>query len=361
MKLFLSLSLSLFFLSPSLALAPSRLGRRAMLASALSTAASPASARPDTAREDPYAHSSFFGLAPPPLSGQWSREQLLQEARAGNVATMQIAPQHDCVFAVSTIGYRYACLIPDAEFQSLLLDAMGTDGTYPFEVIPLDENRAAVRSAAGTLLQLSGAVWVANFFGLLPWDLTSYGSIAERNKAAQSGHPRPKPYEAVLPAVRQLMRRVRPSLDRSSPSADISAHGPDSAEGLQDDALRLVFGMATAEEAKIIKQRLKSKAQQLKADYEPDWVTPLTADGFVEGKLPTLEQLFVRPFRVAYDGAWAQYIKAHPPGEKPPPDAVLPQAGVTFDAGDLGLCRLCPHFTELYGHNIYICKQRVLA
>jgi hypothetical protein len=60
-------------------------------------------------------------------------------------------------------------------------------------------------------------------------------------------------------------------------------------------------------------------------------------------------QLFVRPFRVAHDGAWAQYIKAHAPGEKAPRHAVIPEPGVPFDAGDLGLCRLCPEFTALYG------------
>jgi hypothetical protein len=267
-------------------------GRRGAMAAAASAliAAAPLSASASATstpppREDPYTHTSFFGLSPPPLSGQWSRDQLVAEARSGGLRSMQIAPQHDCVFAITTAGRRYSCLVRDQDFPSLLLDSMGTDGSYAFEVLPMDPNRAAVRSFAGRVLKLSLAVAAADLLGLVPWDTTPYGSVAERDQAA--GQPRPQRSEAVRAAMQRLVRFVRPGIDRSAPAA----LAPDSAEALRDDALRLVFGMASEEETVLIKQRLKRKAQQIKHDYEPEWVTPLTADGFQQGKLPTLEQV----------------------------------------------------------------------
>ena len=102
---------------------------------------------------DPWAHSSLFGLVPPPVAGTWSHQELVDAARGGGVASVQIAPQHDVVIAVSTSGRRYATPMLDDDFPTLLLETTRPDGSYPFAVLPMDESRAALRSAAGTALQ----------------------------------------------------------------------------------------------------------------------------------------------------------------------------------------------------------------
>jgi len=102
---------------------------------------------------DPWAHSSLFGLVPPPVAGTWSHQELVDAARGGGVASVQIAPQHDVVIAVTTSGRRYATPMPDDDFPTLLLETTRPDGSYPFAVLPMDESRAALRSAAGTALQ----------------------------------------------------------------------------------------------------------------------------------------------------------------------------------------------------------------
>ena len=111
----------------------------------------------------PYTTSSLWGLAPPPISGQWSYEQLLDEAHQGHVATVQVAVQHDCVVATTTSGRRYSCLMPDDAVGQLELDALGTDGTLPFRVLPPDARRAAVRDAAGKFFALTVVVWSTIF------------------------------------------------------------------------------------------------------------------------------------------------------------------------------------------------------
>ena len=83
---------------------------------------------------DPWAHSSAFGLVPPPIAGQFKRDQFFAAARAGKVKSVQIAPQHDCVIVVTANGRRYSLMVPDSEFPALLLDAAAADGSFPFEV-----------------------------------------------------------------------------------------------------------------------------------------------------------------------------------------------------------------------------------
>lgn len=128
-------------------------------------------------------------------------------------------------------------------------------------------------------------------------------------------------------------------------------------------------------------------------------MTPLT----VEGELPSLEDLFPQPMQiwseVASDGTtWAQYIRAHPTGEAvrrarrrfgvigynlPAPSAEttpcrgegvkgifasasarlasFASCGMVFDddTQEKGSWRLCPHFSEFYGHDVYILKMQI--
>ena len=169
---------ALFSTASSAALAPKPPTRRGVLAAAGSVAAGvkAASAAPSEPQSnskpwvadarigadeqytgslpyDPWAHSSLFGLVPPPVAGTWSHQELVDAARGGGVASVQIAPQHDVVIAVSTSGRRYATPMLDDDFPTLLLETTRPDGSYPFAVLPMDESRAALRSAAGTALQ----------------------------------------------------------------------------------------------------------------------------------------------------------------------------------------------------------------
>ena len=121
---------------------PAHLGRGAVTgAAALATAAllgrtpeavaagNPAMPADGRLTADPLAHWSFFGLAPPPISGSLTYDELLARAEAGQVASVQIAVQHDCVVATTLLGHRLACEMPDSLFPRLLLDSMKPDGS----------------------------------------------------------------------------------------------------------------------------------------------------------------------------------------------------------------------------------------
>jgi len=111
------------------------------------------------------------------------------------------------------------------------------------------------------------------------------------------------------------------------------------------------------------------------------WVTPRTLDETI--KLPTLEQLFAAPCEVGHDGLVAQYIYAHEKimlkHDDDEKDASvgtvlksLVQGGKADDASryskpvgafesEHGYCRLCPEFSMVYGHRVYICKRPIPA
>ena len=128
------------------------------------------SLRPDNSPPpDPYSHWSFWGMAPPPIKGTWTYDRLIEESRAGHVATVQIAVQHDCVIATTPNGYRYASMIADSKFQYFLLDAIGDDNELPFRVLPMDTTRAKVRSVASRTLGLAVLMGAADVVGILNW------------------------------------------------------------------------------------------------------------------------------------------------------------------------------------------------
>ena len=118
------------------------LNRRAMLgaAAAAFVATSPPAAA-ETPAVDFTTKSAFFGLAAPPVVGMLRYDELVEQARTGQIATLQIAVQHDTVIATDRMGHRFACMMRDEELPHLILDATGKDGSMPFEVLPMDEVR----------------------------------------------------------------------------------------------------------------------------------------------------------------------------------------------------------------------------
>ena len=368
--------------------------RRGLLAAAAVATANPGGA----------SASSFFGLAPEPITEIWSRETLLDHANQGHIANVQIAVQHDVVVATTKAGcvrsciarahlamqacsvcafftcgrQRFACMIKDDEFDHLLLDAMQSDGSMPFAVLPLDANRAQVREAARGFLNLLGVLWLADCADLLPWDSTVYNSLQEREEAQRSGKMPEKPLARLF---RQWRERI------------IQQNGPVQDKTTGNEALRRVLGLTPVWDA--------AGEQHLRLT---PWVTPKSA----EAMLPPLEELFDKAWRIhlSPDGRVAQYIRAHkiagmnrhrtsvmqirntivasdaqspfltrahaelsdarwPVGEtQAEADARGEshlQSTSSFDAGDLGVCRLCPDFSAIYGHNVYICKRLLPA
>ena len=101
------------------------LGRRDLLLSATASAALSSPTK---------ASAAFFGLVEPPIRGELTYAELLEEASKHRLQTVQTAVSHDWVIATTVDGQRYSCRVLDVDFDNLLLEAMGTDGTMPFEV-----------------------------------------------------------------------------------------------------------------------------------------------------------------------------------------------------------------------------------
>lgn len=229
------------------------MGRRGVLSAATTTLT--ATAQP--AEQDLAAKSSFFGLAAPPIQASWSYKELLQEARAGAIATVQIAVQHDCVIAVTTTGHRYSCLLPDSDFPALLADAMLADGSMPFDVLPMDPARARVRDAASITLGLLGILWLADLADLLPWDTTPYASLAEREKGQTGKGPPLNPLARWLHAFTRSKPTVTQNQKARGGCVEDERHWGGGVT--HEEALKRVLGLTTWDAAEELKERLRPR------------------------------------------------------------------------------------------------------
>ena len=426
-------------------------------------------------------HSSAFGMAPPPIQGILTYDEMLELAAAGEIATVQIAVQHDTVIATMRNGHRFASPIKDADFPWFVTDATRPDGTVPFEVLPIDPIRQKVRAAAFDLMAIMGVLYGLDGLDLLPWDTNNYGSLEQREEAKEQvrrgeglpskmklsdalkalfakrdakggaasdekesrGAPKlpPLPEMPEMPEMPELGKLVAWLEEKLLPGKAAGkeagkAAGKEAGASSQDEALRRVLGFtkwdaaaelrakqqkARASEAqqKMVErwqhsndelkaQVLESKAHQkvvaahdrylvqpheqmvteIKADLDEiraavrsaPFLTPLTVDRTVS--LPTLEQLMSDAHQIGSDGLVAQYIRAHPRLEEVvaarsgEAHAALTRLAQTAEAapavrgkdvsregfeseldGLYAFCRLCPEFSALYGHRVYICKQ----
>lgn len=119
---------------------------------------------------------------------------------------------------------------------------------------------------------------------------------------------------------------------------------------------------------------------------EVPWVTPSAID---RSELPPLEALFTDTRRIHVEDGVAQYLRAHPSVDAPLPaqqateshpaaeafakvthmsiggrwpleTAGAEEGGEEEEEGMVGdVCRLCPDFSAIYNHNVYICKRLV--
>jgi len=135
-----------------------------------------------------------------------------------------------------------------------------------------------------------------------------------------------------------------------------------------------------------LERKLLAGYEELEARLrEAPWVTPETA----HFELPTLERILEEAWRVSSDGLVECWIRAHPtsadgsvggavlafpkaslvggpwPIERPelmPELKAEPKAdGFAEVSPEHGVCRLCPEFSALYNHDVYICKRLAMA
>lgn len=417
-------------LSSCAALKPStqltRRGVAAAAAASLLNAHMPAApARAAAAAPPPVDYAakwSLWGLVPPPMQGEWSYEDLLSEVEAGNIATVQIAVQHDCVVATNAEGHRFYSYIKDSEFNDFLLDAMDRTpgGSLPFEVLPMDPLKAKIRDGAWTTMNVMGVLWVADQFGMLPWDSTPYASLEQREEAQRKRREEGEAHEQRVPPAARMLNQLKSMASARSDRTPTAKSGPAEATGaLLAHFKAMVMGARTEQEEpameaeaeeRTLKEKLRpraleravldmrpyelektliarrpheleknilagadamyARADEIRARLkEVPWVTPQTMDRRL--RLPTLQELLSKPWLVSNDGVTAQYIRAHPTPSAPPPGTPMPAGKHSplvklalsegtasgWYAGELGFCRVCPEFSTLYGSKVYICKK----
>ena len=146
----------------------------------------------NNSENDPYAHWSFFGLAPPPIEKDIKYNELLDLIKNYEIYTIQIAPQHNCVIATTKENHRLACYIKDKDFDKLLYDSLTCDNLLPFYVLPIDPIRSKVRNIAQSIFGTFSLFYLATEFDYIDFDMTPYGSIEERINATIENKPRKK-------------------------------------------------------------------------------------------------------------------------------------------------------------------------
>ena len=70
--------------------------------------------------------------------------------------------RHWALLTCISPAHRFASLVADKDVPTLLLEVTQPDGSLPFEVLPIDKNRAAVREFAKHWLNIMGALWLAD-------------------------------------------------------------------------------------------------------------------------------------------------------------------------------------------------------
>lgn len=152
-------------------------------------------------RVDPYAHWSFFGIAPPPIERTLSYEELLKEIKNNNIISIEIAVQHDCIIGTTPEGHRFACLWPDRLFSKLLEDSKDENGDYPFQILPINPYKAALRNFAQGIFGSTLILYIAADLDLIPLDTTPYASWQERKEFYEQGK---KPKKFLRTIVNKL-------------------------------------------------------------------------------------------------------------------------------------------------------------
>lgn len=127
---------------------------------------------------DYYAKWNAYGLVPPPIEKTVSKEELTDLINVGNIISLQIAPQHDCVIATTIKNHRITCFIKDKDFNDFIQEFKDKDNNLPFRVLPIDKNRQNFR----TFAQIFFATYLVRFFKYrAPKYFETLDSLNEKN------------------------------------------------------------------------------------------------------------------------------------------------------------------------------------
>ena len=215
---------------------------------------------------------------------------------------------------------------------------MREDGSVPFELLPIDPVKQKVCEVWLQYVGVFAGLWGADQLDLLPFDTTTYSSLAERDKAkeAEARGEAIKPKKPLAEALKRLTAKSA-SADKVAPESRID----------QDESLKRVLGLTQWDAAAELNQKLKAKAsadakelrskvlestahKQVVAAHDEylvkpvaatkaalgnavrdaPWVTPTTLDLPLE-QLPTLEELYTKSWRISTEDGVSQYIRAH--------------------------------------------------
>jgi len=156
--------------------------------------------------DDPYTHWSFFELAPPPIKKTITKDELEEEINNNSIFSLQIAIQHNCIIATTKEGYRYACLISDKEFSSLISKFIGKGGQLPFYLLPIDPIRSKIRKFAQIFFSIFAIGYVAADLDIIDIDTSSYSSIKERNEAQKFNKKPRKLLKSLLESLYNMTK-----------------------------------------------------------------------------------------------------------------------------------------------------------
>ena len=171
---------------------------------------------------DPYRHWAF-GVVPPPVERTVQYEELMQKLRDKEIASLQIAVQHDCVIATTKEGHRLTLLLPDDQFPALVGESMDKDSMVL--VLPIDARRQAVRDAAQATFATFVGGTVALFLSGRP--VVPYGSMAQRERGeGPTASPQWKRLLRLLFANDTREEEDHPPLPLSRNSSNASSSPP---------------------------------------------------------------------------------------------------------------------------------------
>ena len=124
---------------------------------------------------DYYSHWSIYNIIPPPIEKVITYNELLMEIEKNNIASLQRAPQHDCIIATTQNGHRWTCLIKDNKLNILISDIENIKSDLT--ILPIDKNLENIRKAWQFYIISYLTLFITSEFGLIDIDMIGYSSL----------------------------------------------------------------------------------------------------------------------------------------------------------------------------------------
>lgn len=142
----------------------------------------------DIASDDRLSHWAFFGLAPPPIAGVLSYDDLVRFAKTGTIQTVQPAVQHDVLIATTHNGWRYASIIKDTDTTQFIMDCITDEKVIPFIFMPRDPLKNFIHNAAMVTLDTLLLVVIADQWNATNVKLTSFSTLKDFGNITDSSN-----------------------------------------------------------------------------------------------------------------------------------------------------------------------------